>query len=131
MRTPYRGITALLTALLLVGTVFVTTSFADDDGREVHKHGVCSSGALWELEADDEGARLDLEFDVNTSTAGRSWRVALRHNGDVFATVIRTTNHHGNFEVERSVTDTVGSDTLGARAVSVKTGQVCKASLSI
>ena len=124
-------ITAVLAALALVGTMFLTTSFADDDeGREIHKYGVCSMGARWELGAQDEGARIDMEFDVDTTAAGRTWHVKLRHNGDVFATLTRTTDQEGDFEVDRSVNDTVGADTLGAKAVSPK-GQVCKGGLSI
>jgi hypothetical protein len=125
-----RTITAALTALLLLGTVFATTSFADD-GREVAKRGHCSAGAHWELDAEDEGARLELDFEVKTATAGQDWRVKLRHDGDVFARMTKTTHADGDFEVERHVTDTVGTDTLGARAVNLKTQQVCKARLSI
>lgn len=127
----FGSIIAVLAAVVLLGTVFTTTSFADDDeGREVHKYGVCSMGARWELGAEDEGARIDMEFDVDATAAGRTWHVKLRHEGDVVATLTRTTDREGDFEVDRSVNDTVGTDTLGARAVSEK-GQVCKGSLSI
>ncbi|MGE5225518.1 MAG: hypothetical protein ACM3OO_01435 [Planctomycetaceae bacterium] len=132
MKTRRFGSTiAVLAALVLVGTVSVSTSFADDDeGREVHRYGVCSMGARWELGAEDEGSRIDMEFDVDATAAGRTWHVKLRHEGDVFATLTRTTDRQGDFEVERSVRDTVGADTLRARAVSPK-GQVCKGGLSI
>ena len=126
-----RLLASALAASMLFGTVSAGTSFADDDeGREVHRYGVCSMGAKWELGAEDEGARIGVEFDVDTAAAGRTWHVKLRHEGDVFARLVRTTDREGDFEVERTVNDTVGTDTLGARAVSEK-GQVCKGSLSI
>ncbi len=75
--------------------------------------------------------RLEFEFDVNATVAGQDWRVRLRHNGEVYARIMRTTNHRGNFEVERMVTDVLGTDTLGARAVNLKTSQVCAGHVSI
>lgn len=125
-----RMIIAALTAFMMVATVFATTAFADD-GREVHKRGGCSRSSLWQIEAEDEGARLEMEFDVNSTVAGQRWRVKLRHDGAVFATVNRTTNGYGNFEVERSVYDKLGTDGLGARAVNLKSGEVCEGHVTI
>jgi len=126
----FRAITCAIAALMLVGTQFATAAFADD-GREVRKHGLCSGAALWQMEAEDEGARLELEFDVNSSIAGQEWRVKLRHDGEVFTRVIKTTNSHGNFEVDRSVYDGLGADALGARAVNVGSGEVCEGHVTI
>ena len=126
----FRGITVMLSALMLVATMFVAAAAANENGPDVERHGQCSGAARWELEADDDGARLEMEFDVNATKAGAHWKVKLSHDGTVFERLVKVTNHHGNFEVERRVTDTSGTDTLGARAVS-PSGQVCKASLSI
>jgi hypothetical protein len=129
MKNPrIRGITVVLSTLMLLGTLFATTAFAD--GREVDKHGRCSGAAHWELDADHEGGRLEMEFEVNAQKAGVNWKVKLSHNGSVFDSLTKTTNHEGNFEVDRYVKDASGTDTLGAKATS-PSGQVCKAQLSI
>jgi hypothetical protein len=129
MKNPrFRGITLVLSALMLLGTMFATSAFAD--GREVEKHGQCSGSAHWELEADHEGGRLEMEFEVNAQKAGVNWKVKLSHDGSVFDALVRTTNHEGNFEVDRYVKNTSGPDTLGARAIS-PSGQICKGQLSI
>jgi hypothetical protein len=126
----FRTITASLAALALVGILTASAALADD-GREVRKRGSCSRGAVWALEVEDEGARLEMEFDVNATIAGQNWSVKLRHDGDVFARMTKTTNAYGNFEVERSVYDGLGTDTLGARAVNLRNGEVCDGHVSI
>lgn len=129
MKNPrFRGITVVLSALMLLGTLFAASAVADTG--DVEKHGRCTGAAHWELEADHEGGRLEMEFEVNAQKAGVNWKVKLSHDGSVFDSLTKTTNHEGNFEVDRYVKDTSGTDTLGAKATS-PSGQVCKAQLSI
>lgn len=124
----FRGITVVLSALMLLGTLVATSAFADTG--DVEKRGQCSGAAHWELEADHESGRIEMEFEVNATKVGVPWHVRLSHNGSVFDRVVRTTNHEGNFEVDRYVKNTSGPDTVGARAIS-PSGQICKGQLSI
>jgi hypothetical protein len=106
-------------------------ALADDDGPEVDRHGTCSMGARWELDVEKEGSYLNVDFEIKTATAGRDWRIVLKHDGNVFFNGVRATEHDGDVEVERRVNDHSGLDTIAARGTSVKNGQVCKGSLSI
>src|SRR5512141_2149394 len=105
MKNPrFRGI-----AVVLLGTLFATTAFAD--AGEVDKHGRCSGSAHWELDAEDEGARIEMDFEVDATKAGQHWTVKLSHNGAVFDRLGKTTDHEGEFDVDRRVTDTSETDT--------------------
>ena len=124
----FRGVTAAISALMLVGTMLATSASAD--GGDVERHGTCSGAAHWEFDASHENGRIEMEFEVDSAKAGKTWHVKLSHNGSVFDTLNKTTDHEGNFDVDRYVNDTSGTDTLGAKAVS-PSGQVCKGRLSI
>lgn len=102
------------------------------DGVEVTKTGHGTMGSVWKLELDRE-YRIEIDFEVNSlaSRAGHIWRVVMRHNGTVVFTGTRTANGHGDFEVERTVANSSGTDTIWVRAVDQKNGEVITASASI
>jgi hypothetical protein len=127
MRLRIIGVLAMLAVALPLGGA----AFADDDGPEVDRHGTCSMGARWELDVEKEGSYLNVDFEIKTATAGRNWRLVLKHDGNVFFNGVRTTEPDGDVEVERRVKDHSGSDKIAARGTSVQRGQVCKGSLSI
>jgi hypothetical protein len=121
-------IIAVLTTLALAMPLAAT---ALANGAEVDKHGTCTMGSRWELDAEDEGTNLEVDFEIDTTTAGQSWRIVLRHDGVVFFKQIRTTESDGEVGVERLVKDHSGSDRIAARGVNLKTDEVCRGSLSI
>lgn len=114
----------LALALPLAGTALA-------DGADVEKHGTCTMGSHWELDAGDEGTKLDVDFEIDTAKAGESWRIVLRHDGGVFFRGVRTTQSDGDVEVERLVSDQAGSDSIAARGANLTTGEVCRGSLTI
>jgi hypothetical protein len=125
MMNRFRVVAGVLSVLVLVVMAFPTAAFADVDTR-----GECSGSAHWELDASHENGRLQMEFEVNSAKAGKSWHVRLSHNGNVFDRLVKITNHEGDFDVDRYVKNRAGTDTLGARAVS-RSGQVCRAQVKI
>ena len=72
-----------------------------------------------------EDGRLRVEYEVDQNVNGDRWRIVLRHNGDKFADVMRTTKPpSGSFEVRRVVANRRGEDDFQARA-RAGTGEVC------
>jgi hypothetical protein len=96
----------------------------------VERHGACSGAARWELDAEREGTKLEVEFDVDRAAPGRTWQVHLRQDGALIADTARTTDGHGGFELHRLTANTAGPDTFSARAVS-PSGQVCRGAVTL
>jgi hypothetical protein len=118
---------ALGAALALAAPAGVATAREDD---EVERHGSCSGTAGWELDAEREGTRLEVGFEVDRAPAADVWRVRLWQEGRLIADVHRTAGADHGFDVERLTANTPGRDTFAARAVDRATGQVCKGSLT-
>ena len=101
-----------------------TRNGGGDDDRVI-RTGTCSSGAGWKLKVKTDDGRLEVEGEIDSDVAGQRWRWTLRHNGSVSDRgVATTTARSGSFEVERTVVDLAGTDTLAFRAV--RDGQVCR-----
>lgn len=120
---------------VILMTLFVFTfavPAARADGAEVTKTGHGTMGSFWKLELDRE-FRIEVDFEVNSAAtrAGHTWNVVMRHNGRVFFTGTRIANGRGDFEVERSVANLSGADTIRIRAVDQRNGEVITASASI
>lgn len=120
----------IIVMTLLVSSFALPSARADGD--EVTKTGHGTKGSVWKLELDRE-ARVEVDFEVNSSAAraGHNWRVVMRHNGAVFFKGTRTANGVGDYEVERTVADFSGTDTIKIRSVDQKNGEVITASASI
>lgn len=110
----------------------LTVPSARADGIEVTRTGHGTLGSVWKLELDRE-YRIEVDFEVNSraARAGHTWRIVMRHNGVTFFNGTRTANHDGDFEVERTVANLAGTDTIKVRAVDQKNGEVITASASM
>jgi hypothetical protein len=128
-------------ALLVVGLIGPAASAATRHGTrtgvptlaatDVERHGSCSGSSRWDLELDTEGARITVDFEVDTAQAGTTWHVTLKHNGTAFFTGNRVTDHEGEFDVERSTPNASGTDYYRARATQAASGEVCVGKASI
>jgi hypothetical protein len=99
---------------------------------DVERHGACSGSSRWELDLEREHGRIEVDYEVDQNVSGDTWRIRLRHNGNVFFRGTRETRgDDGSFEVERHVNDTTGTDRFVARSVNRSTGEVCRGSAAI
>lgn len=123
-------LTRVLIAALMLSALAATPARAD--GVEVKRTGHGTLGSFWELELDRE-YRIEVDFEVNASTqrAGHTWRIVMRHNGATFFNGTRIANGLGDFEVERTVANLAGTDTIRVRAVDQRNGEVVVAVASI
>lgn len=129
MASPHRGHRALLASVALSGLLLATASPVSADVDKVGT-GHCSGAATWRLEVDRDEGRLDVELDIRTTHAGKTWRVRMRQDGDRFYSRLRTTDHEGDIEVDRDRPDRAGTDTFSFRATQLSNGQVCRGSIS-
>ena len=119
----------LLAAAALAGA---SSAPASGGGAEVIKRGSCSASATWKLKAKEDGAFLEVEFEVDQNVVGKKWRVVIRQNGVKRFSDVRTTKApSGSFEVRRMLDDKAGSDRIVGKATALATGQTCRGALSI
>ena len=84
----------LVLALGLVGSMGM--ALAGDD-RGVHRSGHGTLGSPWRLEPQDEGARIEVDFEVRTPASHQAWTVALKDDGNVFFRGTRATESDGDW----------------------------------
>ncbi|HXV33742.1 MAG TPA: hypothetical protein VD769_07010 [Gaiellaceae bacterium] len=129
MRTPR----ILVTVVAVAAAVLVAAlPAAAGGGKEVIRTGSCSGSADWKLKLKHDDGRIETEFQVDQNVNGQRWRVVLRRDGVRFFRGIRTTHApSGSFEVTRRPRNPAGPDRITARAVNLKSGQVCRAAATI
>jgi hypothetical protein len=119
-----------LTVALLLG--LATPASARDDRPEVRRIGNCTAATDWKLKAKARDGRLEVEFEVDSNRNGQTWSFAMAQNGSRFATGTRITRPpSGSFSVERVRPDTAGVDRFVATAANARTGERCRATISI
>jgi hypothetical protein len=124
-----RGILAVVMATLLVGAFAAPAAAKAGD---VVRTGSCSSSAVWKLKGGARDGGIEVEFQVDTTRIGRTWRVKLSDNGTtVFSGWRKTQAPSGSFTVRRIIANQPGTDRIVAYARSVATGQTCSAVIRI
>jgi hypothetical protein len=128
-----RTLRILVTAAAVAASVLVVALPASaGGGKEVLRTGNCSGSADWKLKLKLDDGRIETEFEVDQNVNGQRWRVVLRRDGVRFFRGIRTTHApSGSFTVERRPRNHAGPDRITARAVNLKSGQVCRAAATI
>ena len=127
-----RILVALGVATLAAVAVLVGALPAAAGGQEVIRSGSCSGNADWKLKAKPDDGRIQVEFEVDQNRNGQRWRVVLRRDGDRFFRGVRETHApSGSFEVSRRPGNTPGPNRIKARAVNLRSGQVCTGALTI
>lgn len=122
----------LAASAVMVGGVAVAPALAAPvpSGVERERHARCSASSTYELALEKEGKRIEADLDVEATRTGQRWKVRMYHNGKRIAKVTRHTDGDGEFDVDRTVRNKKGRDTITFRAVS-STGEVCRGSLRI
>jgi hypothetical protein len=128
-----RPITTMLTAFvtaLAVAAVAVPGALAKN-GDGVRVAGKCTSAATAKLKLGSEDRGIEVEFEVDQNRNGVPWRVTLRRNGSLVASVtIRTHAPSGSFSLNRVIAGTAGKDRIVAVAKS-PSGATCTATASL
>jgi hypothetical protein len=115
-------VAALAGALMIVGAAGAAVA---KDG-DVIRTGACSGRSDWKLKLSEEDGRIEIEYEVDQNVVGDTWRVRIRHDGDLVFSGRRTTKGpSGSFEVRILQRNRAGDDVFAARAVNLRTGEVC------
>lgn len=121
--------TATLASALLTGLAVAPAVAKDGDGRIITR-GDCSTSADWKLKAKPDDGRLEVEFEVDQNRNNVPWKVTLRRNGALVATLTaRTRAPSGSFSVRRVVARAKATDRIVA--VATRSGEQCKAQASL
>ena len=116
-------VAAAVLGILLIGGSAVPTLAKDGD---VIRRGACSGDSDWKLKLSDQDGRIEVEYEVDQNKVGDTWRVRIRHNGDlVFAGTRTTQAPSGSFEVRILQRNRSGDDVFRGRAVNLRTDEVC------
>ena len=120
--------TAALIATLALPLLGAVPAHADDDDREVIRHGSCSGATDWKMKAQADDGRIEVESEIDSNRAGQTWHWVLRHEGKlVDRGRSATAGRSGSFEVERKARNSAGADSFTFRAVNRASGEVCVA----
>ena len=114
------GALAAVSALAVIAPVGVSANDAD-----VIRRGDCSGRTDWKLKASPENGRIEVEFEIDSSRAGRTWSIRMFQNGNRFFIGNRTTDATGEIEVRFLRPNTIGPDTFKGRAINLTSGEVC------
>jgi hypothetical protein len=123
-RTAVAG--AGVAALLAVGVPLAVAAPASAD---TEKRGSCSGSARFDYEVEKDDGRFEVSFEVDSDVVGQQWRLRLFHDGQRYASVLRTTDRDGEADVERDRPNTTGEDSFRARAVNARTGEICRVTI--
>jgi hypothetical protein len=107
---------ALTTATALVaGSGLALAAPASADGPEKHARGTIGT-ATYEISAEKDDRRYEVDADLDGVPAGSTWRMVVRHDGEVVAKrTARAARDEGRYDADfRSVRrpDTAGADTF-------------------
>jgi hypothetical protein len=113
---------AVLGGLCLLA--FVPVALAKDG--DVIRTGTCSMASNWKLELSPENGAIEVDFEVDQNVVGDTWRVRILHNTVlVFKGNFVTKAPSGSFEARIVEPNLAGPDAFKARAVNVRTGEIC------
>jgi hypothetical protein len=103
----------------------------DSGGGGAHRvaraAGTCTVRSTSKIKVKQEdGGRLDVEFEVDQNRNGQKWGVVLKRNGAVVTrTSALTKAPSGSFSVERLIGDRAGADTVTGVARNAGTRETC------
>lgn len=122
-----------LVSLLAVSALGATSGTVAAKSSAVITRGDCSAASDFKLKlSPEDGRKIEVEFEVDQNRNNRLWKVALADNGTwVYRGSRRTHAPSGSFSVHKLLVNRAGSDRIIAKAVNVRTGEVCRAVLTV
>ena len=125
-----RKTAAVLATTAVAGGALFIASPAQALEVEREKSKQCSAAAFATLSLEKEFNRIDVDFDLENTTPGRSWNVRIKHNANTVLRTQRTADYEGELDLMQQVVDRPGKDRFIARA-SGPNGETCRVKLSI
>lgn len=123
-----------LLALLIAGccALWLPLHAAADDGddREVRRAGTCTGSSSVDLRLRSDDGRIKVRFELETKRRGSNWNVILLHERRIAFRGARRTRSNGELEVERTLPDWFGPDTIVVRATGPRT-ETCRATATL
>ena len=116
--------TTALVATAAAGTAVLVAAPASAD---VERRGTCA-GATFELSVDRERGGFEVDADLDGARPGSSWRVAIRHDGKVVTSKVRTADREGEIDVDAFASGSPGDATY-AVTFTPADGEPCTATL--
>jgi len=117
---------AALTGLtVLTAAAMVAPSGVAANDADVIRTGDCSNSSDWKLKLSPENGKIEVEFEVDTPRAGRTWSIRMFQNGTRFFIGNRTTDATGEIHVRFLRPNTAGTDTFKAKAINLANGATC------
>ena len=119
-------------AAALAGMVLAVPAAAAPVRTDVEreKNGRCTATSYWDLNLEKERGRIDIDVDIESLQAGEQWTVKITHNGRTVFDRTRLTDDEGELDVDRTVRNKKGRDTIAFTARS-SAGETCRGSLRI
>ena len=120
-------------ALIAAGAVAVPASavlIAAPASADVERHGAIGSGD-YEFSVDREGARYEVNFDIDHVKPGTRWKVVLRHDGERILTRTLKADHEGELDIETHRPNTSGKDVFKVKATRVSGGAKASATITV
>lgn len=107
--------------------VMAAAPLASANDADVIREGRCSGRSDWKLKLSPEDGRIEVEYEVDQNRVGDAWKIRLKHDGKRFFKGKRTTKgDSGSFEVRRVQPNQRGKDRFKARAINLRTDEVCR-----
>lgn len=111
----------------LTGLIMAVAPLASANDADVIREGSCSGRSDWKLKLSPEDGRIEVEYEVDQNRVGDTWKIRLKHDGKRFFRGRRTTKGpSGSFELRRVEANHRGKDGFRAKAINLRTGEVCR-----
>ena len=103
--------TLIATTLVATAAAGTTVLVAGPASADVERRGTCS-GATYELNVDRERGGYDVDADLEGAKAFSTWKVAIRHNGNLAVTRTIKADDEGELDLDTFRKNTAGKDTF-------------------
>ena len=103
--------TIAVTTLLATAAAGATLLVAAPANADVERRGTCA-GATYELNVDRERGGYDVDADIEGAQAWSTWRVTIRHNGNVAVSRTLKADDEGELDLDTFRKNTAGKDTF-------------------
>ena len=122
------GVAGLVAASALSVAPMAFASSAPKTPAAVVTTGKCSGTSTWMLTLKLDNGLVESDVEVQTNTAGQTWKFQMLDNGTKFGSGKKTTIADGSWSATRRATNQTGPDAITVNARNTVTGETCVAS---